>query len=63
MFSRGMDVVLEYSVVLEITDDSLSKRTMRLVNAKFPVKCESAKWAMVFKIRYLHIERFLTICG
>ena len=37
MFSRGIDVVLEYRVVSMITNDSLLKRTMSVVNAKFPV--------------------------
>ena len=46
MFSRGMDVVLQYHAVPAITNDSLSKRTMSVVNAKFPI-FGSAKWSMV----------------
>ena len=53
MFSRGMDVVLEYRVALVIINDSLSKRTMRVDYAKFPLECGSAKWAMVFKLQYI----------
>ena len=60
MFSRGPDVVLEYRVVLEITNNSLSKRTMRVVNPKFLAISESAKWAMVFK---LHTKKILTSPG
>ena len=48
MFSRGMDVVLEYRAIPVITDDSLSKRTMRVANVKYPVMF--AKWAMVFNL-------------
>ena len=52
MFSGGMDVVLEYRTVLAITNDSLSKRTMKVVNFRFlRVMCESARWTMVFKLR------------
>ena len=46
-----MDVVLEYRAVPVITDDSLSKRTMSVVNVKFLVICVSAKWAMEFKLQ------------
>ena len=48
-----MDVVLEYGVILAITNDSLSKRAMSIVNIKFPVMFGSAKWAMVVKLQYI----------
>ena len=41
MFSGGMDVVLEYRTVPVIINDSLSKRTMKVVNLIFPIMCES----------------------
>ena len=50
MFSRGMDVVLEYRVVPVIINDSLSKRTMSVVNAKFLVRFVSAKGDSMEKI-------------
>ena len=50
MFSRGMDVVLKYRVVLTITNDSLSKGTMKVVYVR--LISGSAKWAMVFKLQY-----------
>ena len=54
MFSRGMDVVLEYRVVPAITNDPLSKRTMNIVNVKFLVIfVMSAKWTMVFKLQHM----------
>ena len=53
MFPRGMDVVLEYCVAPAITNDSFSKRTMSLVNAKIPGHTESVKWIMVFKLQYI----------
>ena len=43
MFSRGMDVVLEYRVVPGIINDSLSKRTMSVLNENFAGIFESAK--------------------
>ena len=53
MFPRGMDVVLEYCVAPAITNDSFSKRTMSLVNAKIPGHTESVKGTMVFKLQYI----------
>ena len=44
MFSGEIDVVLEYRTVPAIINDSLSKRTMKVVNVK------SARWTMVFKL-------------
>ena len=43
MFSGGMNVVLEYCIVPVIINDSLSKRTMNVVNLIFLVICESAR--------------------
>ena len=64
MFSRGMYLVLEYRVVPVIINDSLSKRTMSVVNAKFLVRFVSAKWAIVFKLEAsIDIEKILTCCG
>ena len=58
MFSRGIDVALEYRTVPEIINNSLSKRTLKVVNSRFLVMCESARWAMVFKLaRYIY-KRF-----
>ena len=57
MFSREMDVVLAYRAVPDIINDSLSERTMSAVNVESPVICESAKWAMVFKLQYIQ-KRF-----
>ena len=53
MFSRGMDVVFKYRAVPEITNDSLSKRTMSVVDVKCAGRFESAKWTMVFKLQYV----------
>ena len=53
MFSRGMDLVLEYRAVLEIINNSLSKRAMSVVDVEFPVIFGSAKWAMMFKLQYI----------
>ena len=50
MFSRGIVVVLKYRVVPVITNDSLSKRTMSVVKAKFPVIFGSAKGDSMEKI-------------
>ena len=55
--------MLEYRVVPLITNDSFSKRTMSVVNVKSPVIFGSAKWAMMFKLYVIHIEKILTICG
>ena len=49
-----MDVVLEYCTILAIIDDSFSKRTMKVVDSGFLVLCESARWTMVFKLRYIY---------
>ena len=57
MFSRGMDVVLEYCTIAAIINDSLSKRTMKVVNSRFLVISESERWTMVFKLRYIY-KRF-----
>ena len=57
MFSRGMDVVLEYRTVPVIIDDSLSKRTMKVIDSRIQAICESTRWTMVFKLRYIH-KRF-----
>ena len=54
MFSGRVDVVLEYRTVPAITNNPLSKRTMRVANSRFFVMCESAKWAIVFKFRYIY---------
>jgi hypothetical protein len=56
MFSGGMDVVLEYRTVPVIINDSLSKRTMKVINSKFPIiyDGESASWTMVFKLRCIY---------
>ena len=55
MFS-GVDVVLEYCAVPAIINDALSKRTIKVVNCTFVI-CESARWTMVFKLRYIY-KRF-----
>ena len=55
--------MLEYRVVPLITNDSFSKRTMSVVNVKSSVIFGSAKWAMMFKLDVIHIEKILTICG
>ena len=66
MFSGGVDVVLEYRTAPAITNDSLSKRTMKVMHHfRFLVKCgQSAKWMimMVFKVQYVHIQEILTTC-
>ena len=44
MFSRGMYLVLEYRVVPVMINDSLPKRTMRVVNVRVVgSRSESAK--------------------
>jgi len=45
--------VLEYRIVPAIVNDSLSKRTMKVVNDtfKFQVLWESARWMMAFKLQ------------
>ena len=53
MFSGGVGVVLEYCAIPAIINDPLSKRTMKVVNCTF-VMCESARWTMVFKLRYIY---------
>jgi len=57
MFSGGIDVVLKYRTVPAIINYSLSKRTMKVVNSRFLVMSESARGAMVFKLRYIY-KRF-----
>ena len=57
MFSKGMDVVLEYRTVPSIINYSLSMRAMKVVNSRFLVICDSAGWMMVFKVRYIY-KRF-----
>ena len=54
MFSGGMDIVLKYCVVLVIINDSLSKRTMKIGEARF---ADSAMWTVIFKLRYMY-KRF-----
>ena len=54
MFAGRMDVVLEYRTVLAIINDPLSKRTMKVVNSRFYVICESARQTMMFKLRYMY---------
>ena len=57
MFSRGMDVVLEYHTAPAIINDSLSKRTMKVVNSRVFI-CESSRWMMVFQqVRFIY-KRF-----
>ena len=59
MFSRGMDVVLKYRAIPAITNDSLSKRTMSVVNTvKFHAK--SVGDGVQTSI---HIEKILTRSG
>ena len=48
-----MDVVLEYRAVPAIINDSLSKRTMSVVNVRFQAISVSAKWMMVLKLQYI----------
>ena len=43
MFSGGIDVALAYRTLVAIINDSLSKRTINVVN-------RAAKWTMVFKL-------------
>jgi len=50
MFSRGMDVVLEYRTLPVVINDSLLKRTMKVLN----LICESARWTMVFRLTYVY---------
>ena len=50
MFSGRVDVVLEYRTVPAVTNDPLSKRTMKVANSRFLVMCESAKWAISVQI-------------
>jgi hypothetical protein len=55
MFSGGMDVVLKYHTVPGIINDSLSNRTMKVVNSRFLVMCESARRKMPFiKLGYIY---------
>ena len=42
MFSGGMDVVLEYRTGPTVIDDSLAKRTMKVVDLRFLIRGESA---------------------
>ena len=59
-----MDVVLEYRVVPVVTNDSLSKRTMSVFNGRFRfIESGSAKWAMMFKLQYIYVEKVLTSWG
>ena len=58
MFSRGMDVVLKYRAIPAITNDSLSKRTMSVVNFKFHAKSVGDDVQTS-----IHIEKILTSCG
>ena len=45
--------MLEYRPSPVIINDSLSKRTMKVAKFRFPlVSFESARWTMVFKLRY-----------
>ena len=48
--------MLEYCAVPAIINDSLLKRTMKVVNCTF-VMCESARRTMVFKLQYMY-KRF-----
>ena len=50
MFSRGMNVVLEYRAIPVITNDSLLKRTMGVIDLKFADMSEPEKRMMVFKL-------------
>ena len=54
MFSRRMDVVLEYRTSPVIINYSLSKRTMKVANSTFLVTCESARRTMAVKLRYIY---------
>jgi len=49
--------MLKYRTVPEIINYSFSKRTMKVVNSRFLVMCESARWMMVFKVRQVY-KRF-----
>jgi len=53
MFSGGMDVVLEYRTGPVIINDSLSKRTMKVLNLRF-ILYDSARWPMVFRVIYVY---------
>jgi hypothetical protein len=49
--------VLKYRTIPAIINDSLSKRTMKVVNFRFLIICESARWMMVFKLRIMYIYK------
>ena len=46
--------MLEYRTVPAIINNSLSKRTMKVVHSRFLVMSESTRWTMVFKVRYMY---------
>ena len=48
--------MLKYRTIPTIKNDSLLKGTMKAVNFIFLVICESARWTMVFELRYIYKE-------
>ena len=47
--------MLKYHIIPVITNDSLVKRTMKVVNLRFLIICESARRRMVLKLWLVHV--------